>query len=295
MRFPPRRPLIAAAALGLALAALAGAQDPPDCASCHEAQARFDNRHLALTPSEVQGRAVGCAGCHGDPAKHLASGEAKDVVRFAPGQGSKACLECHRSLGQNQWHASEHARAGVSCNDCHKVHAASRPETLCATCHEAENAQFRLPSRHPLQEGRMTCVSCHDPHAAGEAQLKTKQRANDTCYRCHQDKEGPFVFEHDPVQEDCRLCHAPHGSVANKLLTASEPMLCAQCHELHFHGGYTASDGAIEIGGIHRESSNGVQGLTKAFNTKCTQCHSRIHGSDLPGQGVSSRGRGLVR
>ncbi len=291
MRLPP---LLAAAALGLALAGPARAQDA-DCAACHEAQARFQNRHLSLTPSEVQGRTVGCAGCHGDPAKHLESGEARDMVRFQAGQGSAACLQCHRSMGQGQWHASAHANAGVSCNDCHKTHAAGRPEAQCASCHAAENAAFRLPSRHPLQEGRMTCVSCHDPHAASEAQLKTKQRANDTCYRCHQDKEGPFVFEHDPVQEDCRLCHAPHGSVANKLLVASEPMLCAQCHELHFHGGYTAADGEIEIGGIHRESSNGALGLNRAFNTKCTQCHTRVHGSDLPSQGVSSRGRSLTR
>jgi hypothetical protein len=32
-----------------------------------------------------------------------------------------------------------------------------------------------------------------------------------------------------------------------------------------------------------------------AFNTRCTSCHNRIHGSDLPSQGVTGGGRALTR
>jgi DmsE family decaheme c-type cytochrome len=141
----------------------------------------------------------------------------------------------------------------------------------------------------------MTCSSCHDVHATTEAQLRTKQRVSDLCFECHQEKEGPFVFEHAPVQEDCRTCHTAHGSVANNLLTANEPMLCLQCHEFHFHAGYRAADEPVHIGNAMRQSPYGARSFNVGFTTKCTQCHSRVHGSDLPSQTVTGRGRGLTR
>jgi len=141
----------------------------------------------------------------------------------------------------------------------------------------------------------MTCASCHDTHTDTEFQLKTRQRTNDLCYTCHLDKEGPFIFEHEPVQEDCMQCHEPHGTVANRLLTANEFMLCLQCHEFHFHAGYEAAEDEWEVGGITRESPFGAQSFNVAFTTKCSQCHQRVHGSDLPSQTVTGGGSGFVR
>ena len=102
--------------------------------------------------------------------------------------------------------------------------------------------QFQLPYHHPVKEDMMTCTSCHDPHAATEKQLITHERTNELCFNCHQDKQGPFIFEHDPVQEDCMICHNPHGTVSRALLNMGEPALCLQCHEFHFHAGYKAVD-----------------------------------------------------
>jgi DmsE family decaheme c-type cytochrome len=141
----------------------------------------------------------------------------------------------------------------------------------------------------------MSCVGCHDPHAATESQLKTHMRTNDLCFTCHQDKEGPFVFEHAPVVEDCSLCHSPHGSVANNLLTANEPTVCLQCHEFHFHAGLLSPEGEYEVGGTHRENPAGEHSFNTSFTTKCTQCHSQIHGSDLPTQSTPGGGHGMVR
>jgi hypothetical protein len=87
----------------------------------------------------------------------------------------------------------------------------------------------------------------------------------------------------------------PHGSVADNLLAANEPTICLQCHEFHFHAGYRASDDEeVDVGGIPRENPLGAQGFNRAMTTKCTQCHQRIHGSDLPSQTVAGGGRGLT-
>jgi DmsE family decaheme c-type cytochrome len=126
--------------------------------------------------------------------------------------------------------------------------------------------------------------------------LKTRMRKADLCYTCHQDKEGPFMFEHPPVQEDCSLCHTPHGSVADNLLTASEPTLCLQCHDFHFHTGYRASESdVVDVGGIERENPFGIEGFQIAYSTNCTQCHARIHGSDTPSQTPTNYGKGLTQ
>jgi DmsE family decaheme c-type cytochrome len=120
-------------------------------------------------------------------------------------------------------------------------------------------------------------------------------RLNDLCYECHQGKEGPFVFEHAPVVEDCSLCHSAHGSIPNNLLTVNEPTLCLQCHEFHFHAGLLSPEGEWEVGGSEYENPNGEHSFNAAFTTKCTQCHSQVHGTDLPTQSVPGAGYGLVR
>ena len=50
-----------------------------------------------------------------------------------------------------------------------------------------------------------------------------------------------------------------------------------------------------EVGGFERENPFGVDGMNRSFTTKCSQCHSQIHGTDLPSQSLSGGGRGMVR
>lgn len=294
-----------------AAVAMAGAaSDPPAapvgseaCAACHEETVRgmTNQTHMRLANWEVSGREVGCESCHGPGSAHVDSGGDITLIRrFAIGDGSyeAGCLDCHAMSDHiREWKASTHAREGIGCESCHSVHQAKLPLDSCRECHAEVVANFQLPSHHPVREGQMTCASCHNTHAASPGQLLDgDQRLNDTCYRCHQDKEGPFVFEHPPVHESCATCHQPHGSVANNLLTVGEPALCLQCHELHFHAGYNPpAETELEVGGIRRENPWGSQGFAVAFTSKCTECHSRVHGTDLPSQGVPSGGKGLAR
>jgi hypothetical protein len=42
--------------------------------------------------------------------------------------------------------------------------------------------------------------------------LVKKDSTVETCYQCHAEKRGPFVHNHEPVQEDCGNCHTQvHG------------------------------------------------------------------------------------
>ena len=232
-----RTTLLAALAVGLAFAWPGFAQeDGMTCADCHdeEAAGMTDQIHMRIQPFEVSGRQTGCEGCHGDGTQHMEEGDPALIRTFAEPSAadSEACMSCHGGKGEglSEWHASTHSMEAVTCAECHSIHdKKKRPLDSCKSCHQEIYAEFQLPSRHPVREGKMHCVDCHDPHAATEMQLRTHTRLNDLCYTCHQSKEGPFIFEHEPVVEDCRLCHRAHGSVAEQLLTANEPMLCYQC------------------------------------------------------------------
>jgi DmsE family decaheme c-type cytochrome len=290
----------AVALLAAALAVAGPTKSWDDCAACHEEVAASfgPTTHGRLRAFEAGDGVVGCASCHGDAAKHLETGDPDSVVRFGKNEidDSRACLSCHAARSASEWSASAHA-GELGCTSCHTVHGKAAPESKCASCHADVAGLMNAPSHHPVREGKMSCASCHNVHSANPGALVTSQRTNDLCTSCHGSKEGPFVFQHEPVEEDCSICHTPHGSVANNLLTANEPFLCLQCHELHFHAGLktVSTSGSVTVGGKAYPNVMGEHGYQRAFGTKCTQCHTQIHGSDLPSQAVTSGGSGLVR
>lgn len=187
---------------------------------------------------------------------------------------SLICLKCHTAnatFNLHNWNAGEHAINDVSCSDCHNVHIgpdlivrASEIAVMCQNCHMDVAAEFSLPSHHAIPEGKVFCTNCHDPHGTSTEKMLRGASVKQTCTMCHAEKEGPFVFEHAENTEDCLECHQPHGSVNNNLLNVRLPFLCLQCHS------------------AHRTSSGSSPESKGAFNTRCTDCHSQIHGSDLP-------------
>jgi DmsE family decaheme c-type cytochrome len=151
--------------------------------------------------------------------------------------------------------------------------AVNDPDT-CYKCHPQMVGQTQLPSHHPIFEGKMFCSDCHDAHGQALRLLK-EPTVNLVCYRCHMEVQGPFVYEHPPVTQDCTICHEPHGTVENNLLRQPTTFLCMRCHSGH-RTGPTFHDASL-LPDIGKSRT-----LQKAFFTDCTQCHSQIHGSDVP-------------
>lgn len=110
----------------------------------------------------------------------------------------------------------------------------------------------------------MDCASCHNVHGATPA-LLTKNTVNDTCFTCHTDKRGPFVWEHAPARENCANCHTPHGSNQRSLLTGKDSFLCLSCHS---YGGH------INLPRYNRTSN--------PYGNGCVNCHTSVHGSNHP-------------
>ena len=235
----------------------------------------------------------GCIGCHGASAEHkTAPVQAAPDVSFGPNWQSEpaarnaACQGCHEERAQLLWTGGAHQRENLACNDCHSAHQASdlaldrrQPEQLCLSCHPRVRSEINLPSRHPIAEGKTACSDCHNPHGGlGEADLH-QLTVNDNCLSCHQEKRGPYLWEHPPASEDCSLCHRPHGSVNDRLLTARGPALCQQCHAAAFHPSQPYGAEGLPSGSANRN----LLGKT------CMNCHSQVHGSNHPSGGRLTR------
>ena len=208
--------------------------------------------------------------------------------------GSKACADCHEPITRD-FKTSDHARLmakgknaeNVGCESCHgpgSKHVASggaahtivnpndSPET-CFQCHLEIRAKFNLPHHHPVLEGEIHCSNCHNPHkgsvikGGGATNVMGK---NDTCFQCHTEQRGPFVFEHMALREGCVTCHDPHGSVNDKFLVVRNQTLCLRCH---FQT--QTSNGHLYIGNVDHDS------LLQRGTCWSAGCHEAIHGSQV--------------
>jgi DmsE family decaheme c-type cytochrome len=145
--------------------------------------------------------------------------------------------------------------------------------SVCFTCHMEQRAQIHRFSSHPLREGLINCSDCHNPHGSMTEGLMSQPTLNETCYQCHAEKRGPFLWEHPPVREDCSNCHFPHGSNHPTLLKQQHPRLCQQCHMASYHpSGAYSQPPDIAAGEVDFH----------ILDKGCLNCHSQIHGSNHP-------------
>lgn len=254
------------------------------CEACHADEYKsWDNSpHWKTTLNTKEGPShQGCEACHGAAASHVADPtDTSKLFLFTKASAKEInarCLECHAS-GTEHMQAinSLHAKNDVSCTSCHSLHHAAKPEfllvkaqpELCYSCHLQQRPQFQMPFHHRVNEGLVQCTDCHNPHGTAQPhQLRVSSAQDAVCFKCHSDKQGPFVFEHEVVKvEGCQACHTPHGSPNPHLLKLSNVnLLCLQCHTTSFANAPGAPS-------FHNQSAQ--------FQA-CTLCHTQIHGSNF--------------
>ncbi len=217
------------------------------CEGCHEEiTAKFKrSTHARISISKGDVKAQDCEMCHGPGSKHADEGGGIDVAITNPRKDPSACFRCHSD----------------------------------------KEMEFRLPSHHPVLEGKMSCADCHDAHGDDvTAWSKTSSEGvNEVCSKCHKEQRGPFVWEHEAVREGCPTCHAVHGSINDKMLVARDNNLCLNCH--------TQSNFPYIGGRVHQGhyknlpcwSCHGVLPTDHMNKGACYSagCHTAVHGSNF--------------
>ncbi len=148
--------------------------------------------------------------------------------------GTEVCLACHDgrvASDHTSFRASMHNT--VECEECHgpglqHVHDGGPnglyidvpPTTFtglsdfCAKCHAPEAADY---AKGAHAESNVTCLDCHDVHAAGE--VRTSAKNNRLCLQCHKREfnSTEAIADHtwhsvDPAgigTSRCTTCHMP--------------------------------------------------------------------------------------
>jgi DmsE family decaheme c-type cytochrome len=287
------------------------------CTKCHNETwekpvlSIYQTRHGVKADS----RTPGCQTCHGASDEHVkTNSQTKPDVVFAgkgkstPEAQNTVCETCHKSGNRMNWTGSQHETRDLTCTGCHEVHTPNQKvmskatqAEVCFNCHKTQRAQARRISTHPLtnsvldSSAKMTCSDCHNPHGSTGPNQLIKNSVNETCFTCHAEKRGPFLFEHSPVIDDCTNCHSVHGSNTAPLLKARTPFLCQQCHQDH---GASLKSGASVVngpGGVLSGNSAAAALAARTTGTAfgkspsvqgngrmCLNCHVMIHGSNAP-------------
>lgn len=251
------------------------------CLMCHKknehVMAIFDGVHGNTSNSQSPMAGLQCESCHGPMGNHNKGGKEPMITfgaesKLSASAQNSTCLSCHNDPEQMAWHTSTHNLEEVACADCHSIHSAQDKaldplliNDTCTSCHLKQGADIHKRSSHPLMMDQMTCVSCHNPHGSLTESALVGTSLNDTCYECHAEKRGPFLFEHAPVMENCANCHDAHGSVNEDLLESRVPQLCQQCHADDGHGDRVTPQAGMDAFGSGKS---------------CMNCHSQIHGSN---------------
>lgn len=244
-----------------------------NCTDCHSTIASFFD-------TSIHKQNLGCETCHGPGDMHVSDGPGhitgvNDLQSMSAHGKSSMCTSCHLDR-RASFPQSEHAKAGVTCFQCHTdaVHFkqeggiqppkafADEPSRFCAQCHAATVSETAQAYRHPMEDGEVACADCHTVH--GEDALRPEKRAVAACSKCHADEAGPKVFRHAALDDGCQACHAPHGAPTAALLKENGNALCLSCH---------LEPGFPVIAGVDHS-------INLAAGAQCLDCHVEIHGSN---------------
>ena len=150
------------------------------CFACHSTGPLSFSEDESIVPHEL---GVRCEACHGPGAAHArdpVTSPMRDPRRITAGEQNAQCGECHRMP----------AAAGDATNLHNRWNARHQPLLLAASRCFQES------------QGRLSCMTCHSPHAPRETQLAKYDGA---CVSCH-----PAARHSRPVAgRACASCHMP--------------------------------------------------------------------------------------
>jgi len=159
----------------------------------------------------------------------------------------------------------------VSCSDCHNIHAGHNLKVkpaemtdLCYKCHQTcrRHSGFRTTIRSRRRRSSARTATTPMRHVDKEP---PEGHGEETCTQCHAEKEGPFLYEargHDrglPGRAIRPRVRQPAPAAGARAVSSA----CSAIRRIRLDGSTTAQ-------------------TKQNFYNRCTDCHSQMHGTDLP-------------
>ncbi len=221
----------------------------PGCLHCHasDVQASLPEARNKFAGPPFPHGGITCEACHGDATRHVASGGREPVLNPAKLTGLRResiCLECHLE-GEvavvKQGHNLGEFRPGDNLFDEAAYYEDGRK--IGAEGRATSQWESLLESACKRASGeRMTCTTCHDPHATVAAENRVAYyRAR--CLTCH----AGLKSGHHEDNPDCTACHMPRQAtedIAHEQVTDHRIQIAGKA----FHRA-TAGDALVAISG----------------------------------------------
>jgi predicted CXXCH cytochrome family protein len=206
----------------------------PDCLFCHANQFRAVGGTVNRYETPIfQGHAIGCERCHGPGELHIKrdglSTESEFTIvnpaHLTPALRDSVCQQCHLQgsfrfarAGREQFEY----RPGLPIHRFLAVFLLKKGNQgrFEAVGHVEQMEASRC---FVASEGRLGCISCHDPHRAPEPNMRVAYY-RDRCLQCHEKKGCALpVIERQSrgAGDNCVACHMPRPKVTNVPHTAA--------------------------------------------------------------------------
>lgn len=203
----------------------------PRCVECHNTWLE----HIPGTSNEYRPESlipgVTCEVCHGPAKEHVQfhlrhpDSEASPMHIVRPSQLSRSlqmdlCANCHSNAMKHKGPAFSY-RPGAPLDEFYATLVTLNPEDD----HVANQTTYLQQSKCFQNSETLTCITCHDPHAAREPDPRGTGESK--CLSCHQKQScGERSRLPDAVQDNCVGCHMPRRSkIQVNFDTSNDPLL----------------------------------------------------------------------
>jgi Tetratricopeptide repeat len=205
----------------------------PGCIACHSGQPRAvlggNGRFLEPPFDEL---AIGCENCHGPGAAHVremqegdsSSGTSSPThsivnpAKLPPWLADNICMSCHQTgdaMVLKPGKDYRDFRPGMPLDDTLAIFMVPPRRDSAQTDLLEHYFSMTLSKCYRSSGGRLSCISCHDPHVE-PAKEEAPAQFRAKCLECHNEKSCALpiaIRQHKTPPDDCASCHMPKREV----------------------------------------------------------------------------------
>lgn len=196
------------------------------CIVCHSGRPRITASESArMMDPPFSELAIGCENCHGPGETHVATaemGEPSSIVnpaKLSAWLSNNICMSCHQTGDARVLKAGKtyrDFRPGQQLQDTLSIfivpfNRASAPKDDLLEHY----LSMRLSKCYLKSGGKLSCITCHDPHVQPSAQ-QASEHFRQKCLTCHTEKSCAVplsIRQRKTPPDDCAGCHMPKRNV----------------------------------------------------------------------------------